>query len=1016
MHADPKGKSKQKGSRGCRSEDLSVCVGANQSTAASEANSDTHEQRRGTRVRKVKFDNLNEGKVIKKVFDPANMTVDQAGGSGISMVCHDDCDEVANVTDDLDSGMIALAEQWDKDHADDPRTDAEAFVELLKDDPQERLNPSIVFPPPQRPDFDDEAEIAALRQRHWDEYHSHQAESSSDTTSDTVSVTTDNLPAGTSSAAHSGSPSPDQEGDPREPTNGNAKRRRKRGAYMTAKRWMKSRAKARPAKASENTGGFDLSRIPSELRPRMHPNVLERFVNGEYQPTEQELQVYERMQRTKATLVSVVQTNYKTAVRLRNDQNIFAVPGAALIDSGADIGVGISRAIAEQLDITWDEPYVMHGIGGSGGCLGRSSKKICIHIGGDGRIDDTNTDPYDGCFTLWVQPIIITDDICRSIGHSCLIGQAIWTRCLASQDYFEEVLDISPAWFRHKCALLRTSVPILSRKPLKSFKAACFLADSNVYEEAFLDDCGKPAVGKPVDTKPAPLPAPTSSSKVLAGPSNEPTAVPSEPSSSKPKAPATTQAKQAARKAAAALIAPSSPATEEDEAKFTRKQKRKSGIAMPAHPGFPQEGPIATHEQWQAGRTARAARTAPALEPTTASNVVPAVPMAAAPTGDGLINAVTVGFNIADLKRSGRFNMATMQLDLSDQRSELLKHAVAAEAAKWQRQLDALSAQVASLLQAQAPARSGAIARLAEPVRDIRPSPALVRDLPVNAQPSGGASTSYSQILREPAPVPNTKPAEPTAPVQPEAADPKGKAPANSPREPRNPTHAMSTRNRPAPATRPSTEATTTVPPKDAAPKPYATSVAAASADGLEEWRSMKGGMSFEQLRAIAHKEKDKILRRNGTLPRKDNTRKKVSFELPVKSAAAAVVAALTSMPLAKAEELTSSPTHDLSNNSVMFWQLVGALVLWTVYTLTRAMAVTDRRWRRVIDFQLLLLASAWVRQMLGAQLSILDGWRLVIASGYAPVAFSGVMLVILLAALTWAHAERKLFKKALKS
>jgi hypothetical protein len=196
----------------------------------------------------------------------------------------------------------------------------------------------------------------------------------------------------------------------------------------------------------------------------------------------------------------------------------------------------------------------------------------------------------------------------------------------------------------------------------------------------------------------------------------------------------------------------------------------------------------------------------------------------------------------------------------------------------------------------------------------------------------------------------------------------------------------------------------------------------------------MKGGMTVAQLRlrAIAQKEKAKILQKNGTAPKpkkhereqpkpkpEHQRRKKTAhFSSSVRSAVAAVAVALSAAPTASAQGLTSAqaPSDIFGDRTVLFWQLVGALVLWTAYVLVRAMNLTDRRWRWALKFNLLLLASAWVRQMLGAQLSILDSWRLVMSTGYAPAAFAGGMLVILLSVCAWARTERELFRRALKS
>jgi hypothetical protein len=196
-----------------------------------------------------------------------------------------------------------------------------------------------------------------------------------------------------------------------------------------------------------------------------------------------------------------------------------------------------------------------------------------------------------------------------------------------------------------------------------------------------------------------------------------------------------------------------------------------------------------------------------------------------------------------------------------------------------------------------------------------------------------------------------------------------------------------------------------------------ATAAIAKGANGLDEWRSMKGGTPFEQLRAIARKEKEKILRNNGTLPKLKNPgKKKVTFDLPVKSAVAAVLTAMAALPTTSAQELAPPGSTVFDDEGVLFWQLIGALAIWAIYRLSRAMLITDRKWRRIVNFQLLLLTSAWVRQMFGAQLSIVQIWRLVIATGYAPAAFMGMWLFIALFAWVWIRAENNLHQHLLKS
>ena len=197
----------------------------------------------------------------------------------------------------------------------------------------------------------------------------------------------------------------------------------------------------------------------------------------------------------------------------------------------------------------------------------------------------------------------------------------------------------------------------------------------------------------------------------------------------------------------------------------------------------------------------------------------------------------------------------------------------------------------------------------------------------------------------------------------------------------------------------------------------------ASTVDYAEEWLSMKGGISAQQLREIAQREKQKILQRNGTLPKSQSniqsnprSTRRVTFDQSTKFAAAAVMTALTMLHVATAQSTTVNPLAVVEDQDVLLWQLIGALAIWSAYRLSQAMLLTNRGWRRVVNVQLLVFSSVWTRQMLGAQTPILHAWRNVIAAGYAPATFAFAAIFALLAALAWRKAEGKLRNLALKS
>jgi len=318
--------------------------------------------------------------------------------------------------------MKALAEQWDREHP--TQTDAEAIVNLMNEiEPSDQA--AVVLPSAE------EAQAATVQEANPSSATSAPIDDMSDVSSETPSVVPDNGPAGqavplASPRAATTSPRNDDvakfakalhqaEAQPDDPPPRKAPKQKVGGVSTDAVGESVSPGSKPAPKPSIATSMESFANVPSQLRPRIHIETLARWDGDTYISNEEEDEKHDLMERSKAVLVSALQRDLYTAIRLQNRANLFVVPGAVLIDSGADIGIGISRAIAEKLALSWDDNFTMHGIGGSGGCLGRATESICIRIGGNGRKDDRQSRPRDGTFAVWVQPVVLTDEVCRGI-------------------------------------------------------------------------------------------------------------------------------------------------------------------------------------------------------------------------------------------------------------------------------------------------------------------------------------------------------------------------------------------------------------------------------------------------------------------------------------------------------------------------------------------------------------------------------------------------------------------------
>jgi hypothetical protein len=138
---------------------------------------------------------------------------------------------------------------------------------------------------------------------------------------------------------------------------------------------------------------------------------------------------------------------------------------AVMADTGAEVDMCISKGVAQGLNLTWSPGMQLAGVGGLGGSEGQADREIILRIGGDGRADDVTSTPFQGCFSIKVRPVLMTEELTKTIGHSSLIGMSVLWRVGACIDPYSETMQISPALLEHGCAGFKISVPCSMSKP-----------------------------------------------------------------------------------------------------------------------------------------------------------------------------------------------------------------------------------------------------------------------------------------------------------------------------------------------------------------------------------------------------------------------------------------------------------------------------------------------------------------------------------------------------------------------
>jgi hypothetical protein len=328
--------------------------------------------------------------------------------------------------------------------------------------------------------------------------------------------------------------------------------------------------------------------------------------------------------------------------------------------------VCISRPLAESLGLTWVPcSAALVGVGGVGGALGESDQRINFRLGGCERACATNLGPLEGCFTINVRPIIMTDKLVDTIGHKVLLGQTFLRYCLGSVDQLGETLDISPAFLKHGCTDFRVSIPCVSSKSAPEGVVPTLVSwlSSDKAEDSIEEYLG---MGKPtLITKVA-----TAASAIKDSVThvvNHALSNMSRRGKRKPRSPRNEDDSSSA----GSDQGPAAPAGK-PVGKKPKPRKQRSidlSVAAPMHPGFPQSGNIPTPEErerhlQQMTDRARGEQDQAAL---IARDNIPMLETRARTLGQGSkdrIPPMAVCYSLEALQRSGRL-IDGLSLDIS---------------------------------------------------------------------------------------------------------------------------------------------------------------------------------------------------------------------------------------------------------------------------------------------------------------------------------------------------------------
>jgi hypothetical protein len=702
------------------------------------------------------------------------------------------------------------------------------------------------------------------------------------------------------------------------------------------------------------------------MRPKILEAIRNRYRDGVYHMDPKERQAHDRIKGHEATVISIDQSRLHTAVRLFSlDYGRGIVPASVMADTGAEVEMCVSKGIARKLNLTWTPGIQLAGVGGLGGAEGLADQEIILRIGGDGRADDITSTPFQGSFAIKVRPVIMTEELARTIGHSALIGMSVLWRANACIDPYSESMDISPALFEHGCAGFKISIPCFMSKPCETRHPLVGVLGFSQPPRTHNSYLPPVPPGQPKQ-KPQPKPqkqqAKQPSKVLVAGSTPLPDTV------SQVLTRALTNLLPGDKTWAAQKITAWDPDTGEIETTpltpkanpnaaraETSSQKPEAQRAAPLHPGFPQSGQFPTKQEYRTATEEAALRNA--ANRATAHSI-----------REAEINRVRP----RSYKEAAQ-QPATTQASLQQQLILETSKRQALQADHEQR-LKQLEADMKLLRQALTPARSAPLESVRQPVRDIKPPLNQTRPAApkLGDNPSGGASVSAPSV---PDTVPNPPP----------AGDTKGKGRKTLPAE-RPSTHNMSTRRQVQHAANQAPEpATVAAVPKAYHPRPVVP----------DYWEDSRLGSGWT------------------TVTRKNQRSNPKVTAVAVSTAVVAAAGAM--LPTAQAY-----PTDQVAasiDEPHWFWAQVAAIVaIWACFVLARHLARGNHQHTRTINRLAGSAVAVWTTQVTGWTLSVATLWNIAVRTDIAPFLATATIALCSFFAYLWRRAERKLFNRALKS
>ena len=504
-------------------------------------------------------------------------------------------------------------------------------------------------------------------------------------------------------------------------------------------RSAKNRRQARDKQAAH------LPSITPKLFPVIPVHLWKQFRDGEFYPTNTQIDSHDKFFDRRPTLISLQQLEDETSLHLFNG-NTVVTAATVMLDTGSEVKVMIAPDVARQLKLTWtpDSTNIV-GVGGSGGGDGYAHQPVVLRLG---QFNGTNLDelsPMKGCFEMNVKPLVMKDQVVDDIGYEVIIGQGVLRACGGVIDPISESLIYSPAWLSHACPALRCSIPLNMSRPGK-LETETREAKSNLAILKGSSEHEDLPLASMMVRRPKYM---SSSSSDASDHSNSNVAA------------ATKQFRKNKRKQFKPATSPKMPPRDTSEVKLnTHVQAALAGIKpvtvapVAVHPGFPQkEAPTRdAHRDWSTRNAARNRLNAQAAQELRLQNQI----LQQESGTDHLLRPHTIGFLASDLMKLD-FVTENFEIDCS----RTLQHTQERDDRIVTKIMARLAPFISHLIpdnQATSPAPAAA-----------NPAAAVAPDLPfarVTADPPAPAAQTQSnnpQPLRRSQRVANNTPAAPAA-------------------------------------------------------------------------------------------------------------------------------------------------------------------------------------------------------------------------------------------------------------